>query len=60
MLVGQTSQLVTDLVDGDARTFLDPTYTVPGQYCIQQSNPYPASILGVIPDVDIGDGGARK
>jgi len=60
MLVGQESQLVTDLVDGDARTFLNPTYTVPGQYYIQQSNPYPATILGVIPDFDIGDNGARR
>ncbi len=59
MLVGQASQIVTDLVDGDAGTFLDPTYTIPGQYCIQQSNPYPATILGVIPSFDIGDNGAR-
>lgn len=50
-----TNQLVTDLVTGDARTFLDPTYTVPGQYCIQQSNPMPASVLGVIPQLAVGD-----
>jgi hypothetical protein len=55
MLTGQDSQVVTDLYSGDARTFLDPTYTVPGQYCIQQSLPMPASILGVIPNVTIGD-----
>jgi hypothetical protein len=55
MLVGQDSQIVTDLVTGDARTYLDPTYTVPGQYCIQQDQPFPATILGVIPQVEIGD-----
>lgn len=49
MLTGQQSQIITGLVAGDARTFLGPTYTVPGQYCIEQSNPYPASILGVFP-----------
>jgi hypothetical protein len=55
MLTGQQTQVVTGLVTGDARTFLDPTYTVPGQYCIRQANPYPASILGVFPSFAIGD-----
>jgi hypothetical protein len=55
MLTGQQSQLVTDLVTGDARTFLGSTYTVPGQYCIRQSNPMPASVLGVIPNIVVGD-----
>lgn len=50
-----TNQVVTDLVTGDARTFLDPSYTVPGQYCIQQSLPYPATITGVIPQLAVGD-----
>ena len=59
MLTGQASQLVTDLVTGDARTFLDPTYNVPGQYCIQQSLPYPATILGVFPSITQGDQGSR-
>ena len=59
MLTGQASQVVTDLVTGDARTFLDPTYTVPGQYCIQQSLPYPATILGVFPSITQGDQGGR-
>ena len=49
MLVGQPSQIVNGLVAGDARTFLDPTYTVPGQYYIQQNLPYPATVLGVFP-----------
>lgn len=55
MLTGQDSQVVTNLVNGQARTFLDPTYTVPGQYCIRQSLPLPATVLGVIPNVTIGD-----
>lgn len=55
MLTGQDSQVVTDLVTGDARTFLDSTYTIPGQYCIQQDLPYPASVLGVIPNITVGD-----
>ena len=55
MLVGQPSQIVTDLVSGDARTFLDPTYTVPGQYYIRQSNPFPATILGVFPQFTAQD-----
>jgi hypothetical protein len=55
MLTGQATQVVSGLFSGDARTFLDPTYTVPGQYCIQQSLPYPASVLGVFPSVVVGD-----
>jgi hypothetical protein len=54
-LSGQDSQVVTDLVTGDGVTVLDPTYTLPGQYCIQQDKPYPATILGVIPNLVLGD-----
>jgi hypothetical protein len=50
-----TNAVVTDLVTGDAMTRLDPSWTVPGQYCIEQPNPFPASILGVIPQVTVGD-----
>lgn len=60
MLVGQNSQVVTDLVDGDARTFLDPRFTVPGQYCIQQSVPMPATVLGLISDYTVGDMGRAQ
>lgn len=49
MLTGQPSQVISGLVTGDARTILDPTYTVPGQYCIQQALPWPATVLGVFP-----------
>jgi hypothetical protein len=50
-----TSQVVSGLYSGDARTFLGSAYTVPGQYCIQQSLPLPASILGVFPALVQGD-----
>ena len=51
---------VGGLVTGDARTIIDPSWTVPGQYFIQQSSPYPASILGVIPEVTVGDTQERR
>ncbi len=50
-----TNALVTDLVTGDALQALDPDWNVPGQYCIQQDLPYPCSILGVIPQITVGD-----
>lgn len=55
MLTGQDSQMVTDLVTGDAYTVIDPRWTVQGQYFITQPYPYPASILGVIPQITLGD-----
>ena len=60
MLTGQASQVVTGLVNGDARTWLDPTFTVPGQYCIRQSQPLPATILGVLPQFELGDPGSKS
>lgn len=53
----QTNQRVTDLVTGDARTFIDPIWSELGQFCIQQSLPLPATISGVIPAVTLGDTG---
>lgn len=50
-----SNEVVTDLVTGDARTILDSRYTVPGQYCIRQTKPWPATILGVIPEIEVGD-----
>lgn len=60
--VGQPEdqQIVTDLVTGDAKTQLDSTYTVPGQYCIRQDQPLPATILGVIPQVMVGNTSGDK
>lgn len=60
MLTGQNTQVVSDLVSGDARTFLDPRFTVPGQYYIEQSLPLPATILGLISDYTIGDSGSPR
>ena len=59
-LVGQPSQIVTGLVSGDAFANLDPTFTIPGQYCIQQSQPLPATVLGVIPQFEPGEPGSKS
>jgi hypothetical protein len=54
--VGSASnKIVTGLVTADARTIADPLWQVPGQYCLQQPLPYPATILGVIPEIEVGD-----
>ncbi len=47
--------VVSDLYSGDGRTILDQVWQEPGQVCIQQNLPYPATILGVIPEVVVGD-----
>lgn len=54
-LTGQQAQVVNSLYSGDARTYLGSAYTVPGQYCIQQSLPLPATVLGVFPSIVVGD-----
>lgn len=54
-LTGQQSQIVNGLVSGDSMTILSPAYTVPGQYCIRQNKPLPATILGLYPVVVQGD-----
>ena len=56
MLTGQDNQLVTGLVTGDAKITLDPTYTVPGQVCIQQSDPIPATVLGLFTTIELEGG----
>lgn len=61
MLTGLSNQVVTDLVSGQAKTYINPSNNVPGQVAIRQSLPLPASVLGVVLDVDVGDNyGARK
>ena len=50
-----TNEVVTDLVTGDARTFIDPLWQEQGVICIEQPYPYPASILGIIPQLTVGD-----
>lgn len=51
-----TNQVITGLVTGDAMTVLDPKWQEPGQIYIRQDLPYPATILGYIPQVNSGDG----
>jgi hypothetical protein len=46
---------ITDLYSGDAFVILDQLWQEPGQLCIQQNLPYPATILGVMPQVAVGD-----
>lgn len=53
MLTGQDSQVVTGLVSGDAKITADPTYTIPGQFCVQQSDPVPATVLGLFTMLEI-------
>jgi hypothetical protein len=43
------------LFTGDERIVLPAAYDVPGQICIQQSNPLPSTILALIPEVVVGD-----
>jgi hypothetical protein len=51
-----TNEVITaaDMVSGDAVQALDSRWTTNGQYLIQQSSPLPASILAVIPKIEIG------
>ena len=51
----QSNEVVTDLVTTDAETFLDPKWDPFGQYLIRQRFPLPATVLGVIPYVLVGD-----
>lgn len=55
MASGLQTQVVSGLVTGNAFSTLAPTYTIPGQYCIQQSDPLPATITGVFPEIVLGD-----
>lgn len=49
--------LVSGLISGDGRTILDQEWDTAGNYCIQQNLPYPATILGVMPETIVGDTG---
>ena len=49
-----TNTIVTDLVTGDAMAYVDPLWASAGQFCIQQSNPMPATVTGVIPRLTVG------
>lgn len=43
------------LETGDERIIMDPSWNIYGQICIEQSYPLPATVLGVIPEIIVGD-----
>lgn len=43
------------LITADERIIMDPLWDVPGQICLQVDDPLPATVLGVIPEIVIGD-----
>ena len=43
------------LYTGDQRVVIDNNYLVDDDVCIEQDNPLPCTVLGVIPEVSIGD-----
>lgn len=50
-LMGQGIPLIT----ADERVVMDPLWDVPGQICMQVDDPLPSTVLGVIPEVVLGD-----
>jgi hypothetical protein len=56
-----TSVPPSPLVSVDVYYVMDPLWETAGQLCVQVDDPVPASVLGVIPEVVIGDtsGGGR-
>lgn len=50
-----TNRRVTDLVTGDAFTYIDPKWQEEGQIYVRQLSPLPATILGYMPQVTVGD-----
>jgi len=51
----QTLGSTIELVTGDEYVRTDPQWDVEGQICLEQDNPLPATVLGIIPEIDIGD-----
>jgi len=51
VVLGQNIPLIT----GDERIVMDPLWDVPGQICLQVDDPVPATVLGVVPEVVVGD-----
>jgi hypothetical protein len=51
--IGQPIELFT----GDQRLLIGGGWTTEGQVCIEQANPLPCTILGVIPEIQVGDTG---
>lgn len=54
-LVNPSSRTMQGALVTDARQILDQLWQEPGQFCIQQNLPYPATILGVMPEITEGD-----
>lgn len=46
-----------ELFTGDERMIIGGGWNTEGQMCLQQDNPLPATVLGVIPEITIGDDG---
>lgn len=44
-----------ELITGDARMVMDPLWDVEGQICWEIRDPLPATVLGVIPEIIVGD-----
>lgn len=49
--MGQPIRLFT----GDQRVVLPASYTVPGQVCVQITDPVPCTVLSLIPELVVGD-----
>jgi hypothetical protein len=43
------------LITKDERLIMDPLWDVPGQICLQVDDPLPVTVLGVVPEVIVGD-----
>lgn len=52
-----TFGLPIPLQTGDKRMILGGGWNTEGQMCLEQSNPLPATVLGVIPEITLGDTG---
>jgi len=55
MNAGAPLGTVIELVTNDERVVMDPLWDVPGQVCMQVTDPVPSTILGVIPEISVGD-----
>ncbi len=52
-----TIGLPIPLFTGDDRMIIGGGWNEQGQVCIQQDDPLPATILGIIPEIQVGDTG---
>lgn len=49
-----------ELFTGDQRLLIGGGWTTEAQMCVQQDNPLPATILGLIPEIQLGDSDKRR